>query len=160
MRKQEYSLVNPDIPERRIAYLDENEYFRYSDSFHSRNELIKIRYLFLIVASCIILILIFLLLNRYDSYVAHKATTDIQETEICIKTNAEDYIDQNYQLVIEEVKAMGFSNVLAIPKKDLVIGLFKHPGTVSRISIAGNPSFHADETYHQESKVIIEYHVR
>ncbi len=55
---------------------------------------------------------------------------------------------------------MGFTDIECIPKHDLITGWIIQPGTVSRISIGGNPEFMKNDIAGKDEKVIIVYHAR
>ena len=75
-----------------------------------------------------------------------------------IRNNAVNYAGKVYTEVMEELYACGFTDIVAIKKKDLVKGWLAKAGSVISISINGNKSFSEGQKFRSDAKVVIEYH--
>lgn len=70
---------------------------------------------------------------------------------------AEDYKDQNYNMVKTQFEDMGFKNIELIELDDEEIFSNK-VDTVSLVSIKGNVSFGKDDYFSANDRVVISYH--
>lgn len=77
---------------------------------------------------------------------------------VYIRNNAVNYSGRPYTEVVEELRACGFTDIVAIKKKDLVKGWLAKAGDVISISINGDKSFSEGQMYREDAKVVIEYH--
>ena len=77
---------------------------------------------------------------------------------VYIRSNAVNYNGRPYTEVMEELSACGFTDIVAIKKRDLVKGWLAKAGNVESISINGNKSFSEGQEYRADAKVVIEYH--
>ena len=77
---------------------------------------------------------------------------------VYIRNDAVHYSGKPYTEVIEELRACGFTDIVAIQKKDLVKGWLAKAGDVNSISINGDKSFTEGQVYREDAKVVIEYH--
>ena len=77
---------------------------------------------------------------------------------VYVRNNAINYSGKPYMEVMEELQACGFSDIVAIKKKDLVKGWFAKAGSVISVSINGDKSFSEGNEYPSDAKVIVEYH--
>jgi nitrogen fixation-related uncharacterized protein len=77
---------------------------------------------------------------------------------VYIRSNAVNYNGRPYTDVMEELSACGFTDIVAIKKRDLVKGWLTKAGSVESVSINGNKSFSEGQRYRADAKVVIEYH--
>lgn len=70
---------------------------------------------------------------------------------------ANDFIHEYYQDVVEQLRVLGFQNIITIAEKK---GLLDTEGAVKGISIAGNSEFSDDDEFDIHSKIIIRYYSR
>ena len=68
------------------------------------------------------------------------------------------YEGKNYEVVIVELKDLGFRNIETRAVDDLVIGLFNQDGDVKEISIGGKTNFEEGDTFRKSANVVIWYH--
>lgn len=68
------------------------------------------------------------------------------------------YCGENYQDVIKELKAAGFTNIKTQAIDDLVIGFLTKDGEVEEISIDGDNSFSEGKGFDENVEVVIKYH--
>lgn len=68
-----------------------------------------------------------------------------------------DYEDKNYETVVEQLKAKGFTNIKTIDLDDSFMFVRKED-TVESISIAGDSQFDSYDYFEPDDKVIISYH--
>lgn len=69
----------------------------------------------------------------------------------------DEFYHENYDDMVEYLKARGFSNVVAKPVKK---GLLDTEGAVEGISVAGNTEFDADDDFNVDARIIIRYYSR
>lgn len=153
-----YAIDCPEYGRNHVTYYNEPDILQYVDSYHTRNESLKIRYCMSLILIVIILISSVTAVCYVYKHFSDQNLTEISENEVCLMSGAESYQGENYLLVVQEMQAMGFTNITIITKKDLITGLITKPGTVSRISIGGNPDFVKNDIFAKDSAVIIEYH--
>lgn len=71
--------------------------------------------------------------------------------------SAEDMKDQNYELIVEQLKSAGFTNISTIDLDDA--GWFTNKeNTVYSVSIGGNAKFSSSDFFSPDAKVIVSYH--
>lgn len=80
-----------------------------------------------------------------------KNNTSVQS----IGKDAKDFIQEHYEDAIEQLKALGFKNIVVKAEKK---GLLDTEGSIKGISIAGNAEFSEDEEFDINSKIIIRYY--
>ena len=78
--------------------------------------------------------------------------------EIKISASAENYKGRNYQEVVNELKAAGFSNIETVAVDDLITGWITKENSISQISINGDFKFSSGKIFPKDAKVIISYH--
>lgn len=74
------------------------------------------------------------------------------------RNSAVNYAGKPYTEVKDELNACGFTDIVAIKKKDLVKGWLAKAESVVSVSINGNKSFSEGQKYRSDAKVVIEYH--
>ena len=73
----------------------------------------------------------------------------------CIEKGSVEILRSNCDDVVEELKNIGFKNILT---KAVKKGFLDQEGTIEGISIAGNSEFDADDEFSLNSKIIIRYY--
>ena len=74
---------------------------------------------------------------------------------VVIDKDAEEYIDEYYENVVEQLSTLGFKNIITKSEKK---GLLTTEGAVKSVSIAGNSEFSDGDEFDMKSKVIIRYY--
>ncbi|MCD8368500.1 MAG: zinc ribbon domain-containing protein [Clostridiales bacterium] len=69
------------------------------------------------------------------------------------------YSNDDYQEVMEELAAAGFTNISTEPVYDIVVGLFASEGGVDSISVDGTTSFSEGEIFKKDAPIVITYHM-
>ncbi|MBD5081442.1 MAG: hypothetical protein HDT44_06720 [Ruminococcaceae bacterium] len=98
-------------------------------------------------------IIIFFLYGLHERYV-----NTPNSNEVKISASAENYKGRNYQEVVNELKAAGFSNIETVAVDDLITGWITKENSISQISINGDFKFSSGKIFPKDAKVIISYH--
>ena len=69
-------------------------------------------------------------------------------------------IGKDYEAVVNEFEAAGFTNIKLKPIDDIYLGIFSKIDTVNDVSVAGDSSFTTSSYYLPDSLVLITYHVQ
>lgn len=72
--------------------------------------------------------------------------------------SSDDYYRKNYQEVVDEFQACGFTNISLLPIKDLINGWIVKVGSVESISINGKEQFKKKAKFKPDATVVIKYH--
>ena len=72
--------------------------------------------------------------------------------------DSKHYKGENYEYVVDNLEAVGFSNIEAVGLEDLVTGWIIKENTVDSISINGDSDFEEGEYFHEDAKVKVYYH--
>lgn len=75
-----------------------------------------------------------------------------------IPSAAESYYHRNCEEVKAELSAYGFTNIVTVERKDLVMGLLTKDGAVEEISINGKANFKQNAKFSSDARVVIIYH--
>ena len=81
--------------------------------------------------------------------------------KITIGKAAKDYTPNTagyYSTVVNELKSLGFTNIKVYREDDLINGWITKEGSVDSISIAGNNSFTATDSFYYDAEIIILVH--
>lgn len=78
--------------------------------------------------------------------------------EIEIEQSSEEYIGENYEDVVSEMKDLGFINIETQAIEDLILGWFTEEYSVEEITIGGTTDFENGDIFTIEDEVIISYH--
>ncbi len=68
-----------------------------------------------------------------------------------------DYIDTDYEAVVEQFELLGFTNITTIDLKDSGFALWEN-GKVESISIGGDSHFGRNDYFYPDTIIIIKYH--
>lgn len=82
----------------------------------------------------------------------------ISPDEVRITENMYDYEDKNFNQVVAQYRAAGFSNIQIVPLCDLNVFTAKKNGRVESVSINGNDDFDEDDIFQKSDSVMITYH--
>ena len=90
----------------------------------------------------------------------HKATTSMKLgiQQILTPNSYEYYYKKNYNDVLTELSAYGFTNIVLLPKKDLSKRHIKKIGSVEEVSINGNSEFKKKAKFPSNANIVIIYH--
>lgn len=69
--------------------------------------------------------------------------------------NADELVHEYYEDVVEQLRILGFENIVLKAEKK---GVFDREGTIKGISIAGNSQFGEDDEFDKDAKIIIRYY--
>ena len=86
-----------------------------------------------------------------------KATAKNNSSTRTIGKDYDEFYHENYDDMVEYLKARGFVNITAKPVKK---GLLDTEGAVEGISVSGNTEFDADDEFDIDAKIIIRYYSR
>jgi hypothetical protein len=78
--------------------------------------------------------------------------------EIRIPSSSSTFEAKDYQDVMTELQAAGFTNVETEALDDLIIGWLTKDGEVEKVSVNGNTNFSADRKFPEDAKIVITYH--
>ena len=86
-----------------------------------------------------------------------KAAVKNNSSTRAIGKDYDEFYHENYDDMVEYLKARGFVNITAKPVKK---GLLDTEGAVEGISVSGNTEFDADDEFDIDAKIIIRYYSR
>lgn len=107
-----------------------------------------------IVVAVWIALFAFISNNKKSKNKRHVISTD----EVRITENMYDYEDKNFNQVVAQYRAAGFSNIQIVPLCDLNVFTAKKNGRVESVSINGNDDFDEDDIFQKSDSVMITYH--
>jgi len=84
-----------------------------------------------------------------------KSTSEVKSSVQSVGKDAEEFIHEHYEDVMEQFRELGFKNIVVRAEKK---GLLDTEGAVKAVSIAGNSEFEEDDEFDVSSKIIIRYH--
>lgn len=143
------------------AKLKEAETRRYIQERELRHKERTFRWeiLLKVLGGMAIILLIAAPLIGYGIY-EHVASTRIEAKKaqgmICAGYSG-DYEDKKYEVVVEELELLGFSDIKTVNLNDAGINIFKK-GKVASVSIDGKKYFGSSDYFFPSSKVIVSYH--
>lgn len=71
--------------------------------------------------------------------------------------SSSEYVDTDYEAVVEQLKLLGFTNVTSVDLKDAGLALWKN-GKVVSVSIDGDTSFGSNDYFYPDAVVIVTHH--
>lgn len=137
------TIVNRDDTEIRKAELND---LRDQRRTKSSNRMIIFYILLLILCFAFVP-----LAQKYDNEQEEKKLRE----GIYIQTSAKEYEGKDYQIVVSELKGLGFTN---IQTKDIPPVWYKKAGTVERISINGDAKFEKQTYFLKDVPILISYY--
>lgn len=94
------------------------------------------------------------LTNLYIDNLDAEVATD----EIKLESDKTEFIDKNYQEVIQSLKDLGFTNITEQPLYDIVMG-FTDEGAVENVMINDLDTYKRGDIVKKDSKVVVSYHL-
>lgn len=91
-----------------------------------------------------------------EEYVDHKV--ELNDNEVKMLNTKYQYLDKNYEDVVNELKDIGFTNITLNPLYDIIWG-WTEEGSVSKVTINGLDSYKRGDVYQKDSEVIVTYHL-
>jgi hypothetical protein len=85
-------------------------------------------------------------------------STEVNPNELKVSRSSSDIVGDNYQTVISELKATGFTNITTIIMDDLIFGWLTKDGEIEKVEIGGNSEFSANDAFLKDAKIVITYH--
>ena len=76
-----------------------------------------------------------------------------------VPVSANDCKGKNYQDVVNDISAAGFVNIQTKTIEDLVTGWLTKDGEVEEVTIDGDGSFRAGDTFDKTVAIIVSYHI-
>ncbi len=86
-----------------------------------------------------------------------RAAEKAKEAGLISAGDSDDYEGENYELVVEQLKTLGFENISAVDLDDAGIALWKSD-KVESVSVGGDTSFSSDDYFESDEAVIVKYH--
>lgn len=83
---------------------------------------------------------------------------DVDDGRIKMPFSSRHYSDRDYQEILVELEAAGFTNVHLEALDDLVTGWLKNDGAVEQVSIDGDITFSTDSKYPKDAMIVVTYH--
>lgn len=77
---------------------------------------------------------------------------------IKVPNSSSHYFGMNYRDAQEELTAYGFTNIVLLPKRDLIKGWITKDGAVEEVSINGKTEFKEKNKFPADVHVVITYH--
>ncbi len=111
----------------------------------------SLKVLFIAMGSIIALCLIGLLFLSVFKNKAH-------EGKIKLPNAASYYSGKNYEAVIDELEALGFTNITTVIMDDLITGWMTSDGEVEFVSIGGDNEFAAGSYFSPDTRILVSYH--
>ena len=103
-------------------------------------------------------------LKAVDALTKHGTNAVVNQLEkkkkqtIHIPSAAVSYYHRNYEEVKAELSAYGFTNIVGVERKDLVVGVLTRVGAIEEISINGKADFKKNSKFSSDARVVIIYH--
>lgn len=103
-------------------------------------------------------------LKAVDGLTKHGTNAVVRQLEkkkkqtIHIPSAAVSYYHRNYEEVKAELSAYGFTNIIGVERKDLVVGVLTKAGAIEEISINGKADFKKNSKFSSDARVVIIYH--
>ena len=82
----------------------------------------------------------------------------IQKQYSFVPFSSDDYEHRNYKGVMEELVAYGFTNIVLLPKKDLLKGWIIKDGEIESVVINGKEKFRKNSKFESNVRIVITYH--
>ena len=90
--------------------------------------------------------------NIYDDL------TSVPDGYAAMPSSAYDFRRKDYNVVINDLKDAGFTNISIVEIKDLKTGILVKNGSVESISVDGSKDFEKGDVFPKDSKIRIDYH--
>ncbi len=83
---------------------------------------------------------------------------ELGENDVKMDCSADSLKLIDYEDVDKQLRALGFTQIIATPIYDIYFGILSHAGEIEKISIAGDSSFIAGKVFGKDDVVEIKYH--
>ena len=80
------------------------------------------------------------------------------KNEVEMPCSAYYYQEENYEVVVQELEDLGFTQIETAQKNDLVTGWITKDGSVYKVSIGGDSNFEKGDIFSKDDKVVVTYH--
>lgn len=155
IREAKHSILGAEV-EGKLKLMEKKAEIRLSnsrDEERKNSEQIRASFKYGLILMGISFLSLFVLgISKYVSEYVLDSTT-VKVTEKSSYFNGE-----NYKIVEEQLRDMGFTNVNLKKIEDLKIGLLKSDGEVEQVMIGGDGKFEEGDRFKPNSKVKIIYH--
>lgn len=84
---------------------------------------------------------------------------EVAENEVKLTANKSDLTYKNYKDVIQELKNLGFTNIIEKPLYDIVLG-FTTEGEVQDVTIDGSDDYINGTVFDKDVEVVVSYHLK
>ena len=85
--------------------------------------------------------------------------SDVGENQIRINFESFDFYGKDYKEVVDELKAIGFTNITEQPLYDIELGITKE-GSADYVSINGSTDYQKGDIFNKDAAVIVPYHLK
>ena len=85
--------------------------------------------------------------------------SDVGENQIRINFESSDYYGKDHKEVVDELKAIGFTNITEQPLYDIELGITKE-GSADYVSINGSTDYQKGDIFNKDAAVIVPYHLK
>jgi DNA-directed RNA polymerase subunit RPC12/RpoP len=96
--------------------------------------------------------------GKWDDIRSTLLETIENKTKAPIPKPSKEYKGDNYQEVMTELRAAGFSNIKTSKLGDLIKGWLTKDGDVEKVSVNGKTDFEADTKFPKDAEIVITYH--
>ena len=83
---------------------------------------------------------------------------DLGENEAKVICSENAFLYRNYNEVISELKAMGFTNIVEVPVYDVYFGILTSSGEVSEVTIDGHSDYKRGDVFNKDVEIHVSYH--
>lgn len=85
--------------------------------------------------------------------------SDVGENQIRINFESFDFYGKDHKEVVDELKAIGFTNITEQPLYDIELGITKE-GSADYVSINGSTDYQKGDIFNKDVAVIVPYHLK
>ena len=85
--------------------------------------------------------------------------SDVGENQIRINFESFDFYGKDHKEVVDELKAIGFTNITEQPLYDIELGITEE-GSVDLVSINGSTDYQKGDIFNKDAAVIVPYHLK
>lgn len=83
---------------------------------------------------------------------------DSKKPGLEVPESSESFTSQNYQVVVEQLKGAGFTNITTEKIEDLVTGWLVSDGEVEKVLIGSEDNFSEGDKFNKDVKIVVTYH--
>ena len=81
-----------------------------------------------------------------------------QSDLVSMPAESDDLVGRDCREVMDLLTKAGFTNVVAEPHEDLMVGLFHNDGEVEKVTVNGTTEFTTESSYPHDQEIVITYH--